>query len=137
MCPRLWRLSCPPRCSRGCRRSRWRRCAPLPSFFSQLPFFSPILIFFRTFPPLTPQLVGYATNISENEPLFFALALAYAAAGAPAPWAAGAVKLYGASRFAHAATFLFETRQPTRAVAWLAGVGATVALGVAALSLKA
>lgn len=81
------------------------------------------------------KLVGYATNVCQNEPLFVGLALSLLAAGTPAGWAVTAVKVYGVSRFVHAATFLFDTVQPTRAAAWLTGVFATLALAAAAFKL--
>jgi uncharacterized MAPEG superfamily protein len=73
-------------------------------------------------------------NASENEPLFLCLALAASAAGPVAPWAAGAVRLFGASRCVHAVVMLHDgLPQPVRAVCYLAGVGATFALALAVL----
>jgi uncharacterized MAPEG superfamily protein len=75
-----------------------------------------------------------AKNSAENEPFFLCLALAAAAAGPVAPWAAGAVKLFGAARCVHSAVLLSDALpQPARAVCYLAGLGATVALALAML----
>jgi uncharacterized MAPEG superfamily protein len=73
-------------------------------------------------------------NAAENEPLFLCLALAAAAAGPVAPWATGAVKLFGVARCVHAAVMLHDgLPQPCRAVCYLTGLGATVAMALAVL----
>jgi hypothetical protein len=78
-----------------------------------------------------------AKNASENEPLFLCLALACAIAGPVAPWAGTCVKVFGAARFLHAAVMLNDSLpQPARAVCYLTGVGATIAMALAVLLSK-
>jgi len=73
-------------------------------------------------------------NATENEPLFLCLALAATLSGGVAPWATGAVKLFGVARCAHAGVMLSDALpQPARAVCYLTGVGATVALALSVL----
>lgn len=73
-------------------------------------------------------------NATENEPIFLCLALAAAAAGSVAPWATGVVKLFGVARCAHAGVMLSDALpQPARAVCYLTGLGATVALALSVL----
>ena len=88
----------------------------------------------------TQKLVQLVNNAKENEPWFLGVATAIAITGSPPAWGASALYVYCASRFAHAAFFLYDFPEALlpyqvliRATPYLIGVFTMFRLGASQL----